>query len=169
MRQVIKDRIARIDTKIAECQELYKVKFKQENDPTSGKLFNASTGTKALERKIQELLDEKEQILDKAIFGSIKQSKFDRGLEDRQENLNFSLSEQREITTQLAQALADDDISEAKRLRVKLGNCNRIVAIYQNSLNSWMKKKETVVAEREREVNTLTVKERQAVHAIENP
>lgn len=154
MRQVIKDRIARLDVKISELQERYKVTTK-------------ASFQKNIEHEIARLLEQKEELYNKAIFGSMNQSKYDIGLEDRQFNLNNALDEQRVVTEQMTAALFAQNLEEAKVLRIKLGNCNRIVAIYQNSLNHWINKKKSLVMEKERKV--VSIKDEREIKKIETP
>src|SRR5271156_4880497 len=136
MRQVIKDRIARLDAQITELQELYKTKFTVDGS----KAF----GLKSIELKIHELVAKRGEIIDRALFAPIGKNKYEIGLADRQANYDDSLEEQKVYMDSLAQAVKDGDLETARRYRVKLGNCNRIVAIYKNSLDTWTAKSSRV-------------------------
>lgn len=129
MRQVVKDRLGRIDEQIARLQELYK------------------TATKESLRKnflyeIQRLCEKKDDITNKEIFGTIRLDKYQRGLEDRKAKLDDALEERNLYTEDIVLAMQEIpvDVARITRLKNRLGNCNRIVAIYQNSLDSWIRR-----------------------------
>jgi hypothetical protein len=156
MRQVVKDRLARIDERIRELQELY--------NNTSKESFK-----KNYLYEIQRLCDKKDEIANHAIFGSLNMSKYQHGLQERQMNLEGAIEEQKAIADDILLCMEDPspDLARLKRLRAKIGNCNRIIAIYRKSLESWIRRgANTAIVKPERA--RLTLKEDRAVYDVEN-
>ena len=167
MRQIYKDRIARIEAEIAELQELFKIYYAREQEAeTQGRklFFGAANSSKAVQERVQQLLDKREQVANKAIFGTVKQSKFKQVLADRQFNYENALEDKHAIWEDLAFALANGNESEVNRLKTKLGNMNRTISIYKRALDYWKDKERSVIivpdykpADRRTEIEIQTV------------
>src|ERR1700688_2360914 len=157
MRQVVKDRLARIDEQITRLQGQYKTAVKD-------------SFKKNILYEIERLCEKKDTIANHAIFGRVNMSKYQHGLTERQMNLDGAIEEQKAISEDIVLCLQDTpiDVARIKRLRAKLGNCNRIVAIYQNSMDTWIRKGATT-AIIQPNVDVLNVKERQGIAAEQQP
>lgn len=168
MRQVVKDRVARIDKEIGEIQELYKLAYEREKS-SSKQFFSSAYGTKVLEEKCQALIEKKEEILAKAIFGSLSQDKFERVLEDRMFNYECAMEELKILTTELREiaATTPEDSGKIKEISGKIGAKNRIVAVYKASVDNWMAKKISIQEKRTVKANVVKYKEMQEITRIE--
>ena len=136
MRQVVKDRLARLDDRIKQLQDSYASATKE-------------SFKKNYLYEIERLCEKKEEITNHAIFGTINMSKYQFGLQERQMNYNNSVEEQKEIADAIALELLESvvNVNRIKHLKAKLGNCNRIIAIYRSSLDNWIAKGNRVTAE----------------------
>jgi len=170
MKQVIKDRIARIDKEIDELVVQCNAALERERE-MEGKIFFANaSGSKGLLARIQALTEKKEEITDKALYGSMAKTKFERGMEDRQTNLAAAQAEALDIARQFGEAALAGDTELAKELKHKLGNANRIVAIYENSLDNWKNKEDKIVFKKEAVRKTiLEPTTERAIYQVDNP
>lgn len=174
MRQITKDRLARIDAKVIELQEEFRLQFAYEQkldaeNPTRKDFFAKAHGSKAVQLKVQQLLDQREQIINKELFGSMKQSRYNQGLEERKFNYHEAIQLQAEYVHQLTTLVMTDseNLLAIKQKRVQLGNQNRIVAIHKNSLEKWLLKEKTLHVLPEVKDETLTFQDKIDIQANE--
>lgn len=145
MKQIDKDRIARIDAEIERYQEMFKIRYALESAPDyKREAFDAHHNSASIQRKVQELLEKREKLLNRAIFGSMKKSAWERKVEERRFNYEAAMEEQQYYIDEIADALRRGDEIELNTLRRKLNEANRLSAIYKKSLTFILDKKQTV-------------------------
>lgn len=163
MRQVLKDRLDRIDMEIAFQQFRYKEQYAKEKEAGAKVLIG---GTKAIEQQIQKLIEKKEALMDKYLHEKVGSDKYIRGLADRKFNYESAVEEQEEFSRQLLEILESDSsrIEEIKYLRDKITGLNRLIAIYKKTLEMWIAKATQIrekgeVPVKYRQMNTKTNEE----------
>jgi DNA repair ATPase RecN len=149
MRQIVKDRVARIDSEIALLKEEFAIRYAAEQDDlNTGKrrFFGTANGSKMIFERVEALNAKREAVINKAIFGSMQQTKYERGLEDRKFNYEQAMLVQKNLMDDLSAVMMKQPFDEqrARELRRQLGNANRAVAVYSTSLSKWIEKKQHI-------------------------